>query len=533
MKLPWPCGTQGNVEIPSLFVGLAGIGYFYLRLADTEAHSVGADPAAARRLRGGALMIPPGLRVGGGQPPGIRPGLGYQQPGGSWAASIPAAAPANPHLFLETAHSIGLSLCRSARWQGALCTWLGPSTEPVGSDWQIVHRLYGPEVYHGTAGNALFLSQLYRSTGDPLVRSVAEGAMRYALSQRHQIPANLRVGFYTGWAGLAYACVELGEALEDPRWTDAGLKLFRDLRDEDLDVQALDVLAGYAGGLAALLNVHQRLSLQDPEADLEDLMDLAKELGEKLLDRAHRREEGWSWDTTDGGSQDHLTGFSHGAAGIAWSLLELYDATRDERFLEAGLEGFRYERHWYSADEENWPDLRDPELLNAARGPNPTSSPLTCPHLWCHGAPGIGLSRLRGWQITGEAGLREEAEAALRSTTRDLQNHLGLGGNYSLCHGLAGNAELLIYGSEILAEPAIRELAEQIGLVGIHRHGSPASHWPSGMMGSPEAPNLMLGLAGTGYFYLRLYDAKTPPVLILPRSSGAGQGGESAEAGLL
>jgi lantibiotic modifying enzyme len=35
-------------------------------------------------------------------------------------------------------------------------------------------------------------------------------------------------------------------------------------------------------------------------------------------------------------------------------------------------------------------------------------------------------------------------------------------------------------------------------------------------MGGGETPNLMLGLAGIGYFYLRLYDpVKYPSVLII------------------
>ena len=441
----------------------------------------------------------------------------------SSSATTPTA---NHRRFLETAHAIGASLSRGARWQGALCTWLGPkavSGQGFGSgrgqgDWRVVDELYGPELYNGTAGNALFLGHLYRQTGDPALRSVAEGALRFALSGRHGISRPLRVGFYTGWAGLAYTCIDLGEAFGDRRWTDAGLKLFRDLRQEDLDDQAIDIIAGYAGGLAAILSVHHRLVSGNPRADLDDLLDLAKSLGEKLLARARHGDEGWSWDTMDGGSQDHLTGFSHGAAGIAWSLLELYDATHDERFLQAGLEGFRYERHWYNADEENWPDLRDPEKLCLTSGN--THQSLTYPYLWCHGAPGIGLSRLRGWQITGELELRLEAEAAVRSTTRDLRRQLEVGGNYSLCHGLAGNAELLIYASEVLGDLRHRQLAEYVGLLGIRRHGGPGGQWPSGMMGSPEAPNLMLGLAGTGYFYLRLSGADTPPVLILPQLAG-------------
>ena len=38
-KLPWPCGTYGSVEVPGLMLGLSGIGWFYLRLADPETPS--------------------------------------------------------------------------------------------------------------------------------------------------------------------------------------------------------------------------------------------------------------------------------------------------------------------------------------------------------------------------------------------------------------------------------------------------------------------------------------------------------------
>lgn len=422
-------------------------------------------------------------------------------------------------LFLETALSIGTKLCRDALWHERRCTWRGPSTELVDGEWKAVPCTYGPELYHGTSGNALFLARLYRATGEPVLRSVAQGAARQALSRREDITPPMRVGFYTGWAGLAYACVELGEALGDLRWIDEGLKLFRDLKNETLDDQAIDVLAGYAGGIASLLHVHHRLKRPDSVGnfDLDDLVELALVFGEKLLHLAVRRNEGWSWDTMDGRAQDHLTGFSHGAAGIAWSLLELFDATGDERFRQAGLEGFRYERHWYDPQQENWPDLRDPEILQMPRNPNAQGFTLTYPHLWCHGAPGIGLSRLRGWQITGDELLKQEAEAAIHSTWRDLQVQNLSTGNYSLCHGFAGNAELLIYGSEVLEESAYRRFAEHLGLQGIRLYGRQGGPWPSGMMGSPEAPNLMLGFAGTGYFYLRLYDAEIPPILILPR----------------
>ena len=434
-------------------------------------------------------------------------------------ASHLASPSALRELFLDTAFSIAARLCRDALWDGRRCTWLGPSSEHVDGDWKVVPRTYGPELYHGTAGNALFLGRLFQAVQDPVLRAVAEGAMRQALSRRHTIAPAMRSGFYTGWSGLAHVCVELGEVLADARWTDEGLRLFRDLRHEDLDDQAIDVLAGYAGGLAALLRAHHRLSPFRVAGELDDLLDLATRFGDKLLDLATERAEGLSWDTMQGSAQDHLTGFSHGTAGIAWALLELGEATGEARFRAAGLEGFRYERSWLDSAEENWPDLRDPDILQMPRNPNADGFTLTYPFLWCHGAPGIGLSRLRGWQITGEDVLRQEAEIALRSTGRDLESQAPSVGNYSLCHGFAGNAELLIYGSQVLGEAAYRRAAEQVGLRGIRRHGGADGVWPSGMRDAHEAPNLMLGTAGTGYFYLRLHDPETvPPILILPRA---------------
>ena len=439
------------------------------------------------------------------------------------APQLPSAAPARRNSpFLETAFSIGAQLCRDALWDGRRCTWLGPSSELVDGEWKVIPRTYGPEVYHGTAGNVLFLSRLYRLTDEPLLRAVAQGAARQALSRLEAVEPAMRVGFYTGWAGIAYACMELGEATEDERWITEGRKIFHAMGEESLEDQAIDVVAGLAGAIGALLSVHQR-----PARDGERLLDLAVRLGEVLLNKAVQRDRGWSWDGMAGMAQEHLNGFSHGVAGIAWSLLELYRATADDRFKEAALEGFRYERSWYSPQHENWPDLRDPETMQAPVNPNADGFTLTYPLLWCHGAPGIGLSRLRaceilGDEILGDGILRAEAEAALRSTTRDLLSPNSGTGNYSLCHGLAGNAELLIYASQILNQPSLRQAAEQIGWQGIASHERPGVPWTSGMLEAKEAPNLMLGKTGTGYFYLRLYDPEAvPSLLILPQDGEA------------
>ena len=141
---------------------------------------------------------------------------------------------------------------------------------------------------------------------------------------------------------------------------------------------------------------------------------------------------------------------------------------------------------------------------------------------WCHGAPGIGLSRLRAYEILGSDTARHEAEAAVRSTMRVLTHPaFGPQSDYALCHGRAGNAELLIYAAEALGDETARAAAETVGHQGIEafcRHDLP---WPCGVPGGGETPSLMLGLAGIGYFYLRLYDPVGVPSVLIVRPRAA------------
>ena len=96
-------------------------------------------------------------------------------------------------------------------------------------------------------------------------------------------------------------------------------------------------------------------------------------------------------------------------------------------------------------------------------------------------------------------------------------------GNYSLCHGLAGNAELLTYASQVFGDGEYKSIADQVGQMGIEQFQKNNVPWPCGVPGGGETPNLMLGIAGIGYFYLRLFDPlKIPPVLIiLPQEENA------------
>lgn len=410
--------------------------------------------------------------------------------------------------FLEAADSVAARLCRDAVWAGARCNWLGDSMEFVGGQWAVVHRAFGPDVYSGTSGVALFLAEAFKKTGEPVFRETAAGGARQALSRLEELPSQTRIGFYTGHTGIGYALTRIGELVGGQEFVDRGLQAVEALTAFEPDDRATDVLAGSAGAIPALLHLHKRYGLAP-------LLELARRHGEFLVGAARKTQTGWSWNTLNIAPEQRrqdLNGFSHGAAGISWALLELWKATGEAKFRVAAEQGFAYERQWFDARQENWPDFRG--LYDAWSG-NPGQPGFMA--AWCHGAPGIGLSRVRAYALTGQEVYRREAEAALRCTGRTLAATPAQGqGNYSLCHGSAGNAELLLYAARALGDDSHRLLAEQVGLLGVEQYRQSLSPWPCGVLQGGETPGLLLGLAGIGHFYLRLHDpAGVPSVLII------------------
>jgi len=396
--------------------------------------------------------------------------------------------------FLEVGNYLGAKICRDAMWAGDRCNWLGPSMQNLGTSWGPVQTAYGPDLYSGTSGIALFLSHLYAATNEKIYRSVARGAINHCVSRVEDLPSNVHCGFYSGYTGIAHALIEASEQIDDESYVSKALVLLQRLTKDESNDQGLDIISGSAGAIPFLLEVHRRYPS-------DFLLALAISHGEHLLATVNKNSFGWSWNTL--GSERNLTGFSHGAAGIGWALLELHQQTEDDRFREAAEEAFRYERHYYNVEQENWPDFRTFVSQDSA-----ASGAIPCGVAWCHGAPGIGLSRLRAYQLTGDEQYRQEAEAALRTTTKMLTigDH-GRLNNFSLCHGITGNAELLIYASQVLGDKQYGPLVNQIAESGIEHYLKLNLPWPCGVPGAGESPNLMLGLAGIGYFYLRLSDA--------------------------
>ena len=337
--------------------------------------------------------------------------------------------------LLLSAVVIGNRISDQAVWYEDRCNWVG--AEPIerrdtGVFKREQYKALSPDLYSGTSGVALFLAELSGVLKTAKFQRVALGAIRQAISRADVIPPHMRLGLFTGRTGIALAAARVGIIFDEPALLDQAVEMLRRTLLESIDQDQFDLMSGRAGAIAALVTLHNALGDSS-------LLDLSVRLGDELLRSADKVDAGYSWKSPGLQNWRNLTGFSHGAAGAAYALLELFHSTGLDKYRDGASLAFEYERHWFDPNVGNWPDFR--KDLNSSHRKKGSYRHMA---FWCHGAPGIALSRLRAYEILGDATFREEADVALKTTRTAVESALnGADDNFSMCHGLAGNAEAL------------------------------------------------------------------------------------------
>jgi len=337
---------------------------------------------------------------------------------------------------------------------------------------------------------------LYKRSGNDVLRRTALGAANATLPDAGRLQYARNGGLYGGWSGVAVALARVGSAINEPKLIDRANQLAqKTLVAHAGEGDDFDIVAGHAGDLVAALALYRDLHRIE-------YLESAVALGERMLHTAVRDEAGASWVAPEFPESRSLTGLSHGASGAGWALLELWSSTGDDRFRDCAYDAFAYERHWFDGTRGNWPDFR-----SEGRGRHNTASRRFCV-FWCHGAPGIALARKRAYELTGDSVFQEEAIIALETTRQEASSYLDSGiGNFSLCHGLAGLADVLMcaHPGGVAGSSSDVELIRRILQIGCDRYAEAHIPWPCGTHSS-ETPGALLGLAGIGSLYLRAYD---------------------------
>ncbi|MEE8600617.1 lanthionine synthetase LanC family protein [Euzebya tangerina] len=396
-------------------------------------------------------------------------------------------------------------LVRTAVQTGDDVTWpswvMGPDGEPTG--------LTGGNatVYDGDAGIVWALHALADATGRQDVADLAQRSRRGVVNRPTK---SLPAGLLDGVAGLS---------LLDPR-------------DHDRPTQpapgparaprrSADLTSGVAGvGLAASRVGCSRdqageflLSLRDQALDRDAIGDTAIGLA-------------WADPSPDGVAVP-LCGLSHGASGVALAVAELAAVHRDLPGAAELIGGaLRWESTWFDVQAGGWPDLR----------PDVVQTGMTYPALWCHGAAGIGATRLRLLALAAEgvdlgiplATVQADAEVAIQACGRwvgqVIQAHAQLAdddrsphapsatvwpGGLTLCHGLGGALDLLVMAYEWSGVTRHLELARRAADAVLDASPEDPALWASGLRDSPSGEahgclGLFNGLAGTAVILARL-----------------------------
>jgi lantibiotic modifying enzyme len=414
-------------------------------------------------------------------------------------------------LMLKGASYIGQKICNQSIWHEDKCNWIGKTVEEsfdTQNRKNIVFAL-GPDIYSGTSGISLFLAYLFYFTKNEIFKKNCMGAINQSISilnDQYQ-NSNIRYGFYNGFIGIAYCAAKIGSLLNNNELFLTGLDIILNLSrdiDNSKNKRGSDIIYGNAGAIPALLDMYSNFYPN------EKILDLAIFLGNELLSSAIKEDTGYSWDpilVRTGRASHNLTGFAHGAAGMGYSLLELYYQTKINEYLDGAINAFKYENHWFNKDEENWPDFRvNFRSRNSFNSDKPEIKKYNYGKAWCHGAPGIGLTRLRALQLLKTKSYENDISASVKMALKMVTSEFRTPPieNYSLCHGLSGVADLLLFSDEIL-KSNYRNLLLQLYFNANKDYNCKNGQWRCGIPNG-ETPDLMLGLSGIGYFYLRLYN---------------------------
>ena len=419
--------------------------------------------------------------------------------------------------LVEAALDIARGLVASAEPSGEGLMWHADIVVGIEGDAPVIgHGDVGETLYDGTAGIAVGLAACATSAPAPETAPLAEaclGAARHALSGADVLLEAGRLGLYDGATGVAWSAATAGRAVGDQALFDRAAALAQAVttRLEAIPEGAeLDLIGGLAGTLLGLQAVASVLGVDAPSAAL-------RAGAQRLAAAAVPQAWGSAWAT--GGANPGgppLLGLGHGAAGIALALAEIAGPGEDAAAVQASAQGLEYERAWFDPDRVAWPDLRAVDAAGEATGS------MTA---WCHGAIGIGLSRLRLAQLTGSPAALAEASAALQAA-RNLVVDIGTalrGGRTSdctPCHGLAGVVELMLVAAQALEVPDHARAARRVAGLMLEQRDAAAGAWPCGLAGAGEIPGLMVGTTGIALTLLRAAGASDLPTPLLPGTSG-------------
>jgi serine/threonine protein kinase len=381
---------------------------------------------------------------------------------------------------LETVISEGVrGLLADALRDSDTGLWLSPSEDTDLASGASRSFELRRDAHHGVAGVVYSLARLARlgyvdhQTASPHLLSAIQWLLAGSSNRRDNLP-----GLYFGDAGVAAALFEAdvsGFAVDKSA-------IYSTLASSlDAPIDWLDITHGAAGqGIAAML--------------CESLLGRPQEVVERFAQHLlETQQKDGSWRVppgVDGLSGQTLTGFAHGCAGIVYFLV-----TCTARYGMSHLEPT-----WRRGAE--W-------LVNRAEKGVSGTWEWPCSDTqadrwkwWCHGSPGIALTFLQLFKLTGNRAFGTIAVDALNVHREDARST-----NLSICHGLTGLGEIYLEAASALGDEYWLRRAQAIAATLIALARPSRSGHLTWLVENPyvSTADLMVGTAGILHFLARLH----------------------------
>lgn len=400
--------------------------------------------------------------------------------------ATPVTSPAERDTLAATFRQYGLRLAES------LLKIAMPVPNGGGLAWVSTHSdgagIRSREINTGSSGSLYALIEFADKVGIEAYReAIVQGAKWLTIAPRVSEP--MVPGLYVGEGGIAAALLRAGQLLQDENLL--ATALVRANKIAAAPLTSPDLFNGAAGRLRLHLWAWR------VTGDSEQLAH-AQRIGQFLAETAlgsDAEEAYWTIPQGFEGLSGHTyLGYSHGAAGIADALLDLYEATGDTTYytLVAGAARWliRLAVPVMNGEGLAWAGefLKEAEPV-ALRGA-----------FWCHGATGIGLFLAR----VAKAGiLPMAAESAARAAYA-----VAFSTRWSTptqCHGLAGNIDFLLTLYQSTGDSTYLEYAYTLGKIMLaFVHESDGLWLASSESPTVHTPDYMVGYAGVAVTLLRL-----------------------------
>ncbi len=382
-------------------------------------------------------------------------------------------------------------------------------------------------LYSGSPGVVLFYLELAQATGD---RRWLQPAMAGGDYLAATLPATADAlgeggaGLYTGVAGVAYVLELVRRASGEGRFADGRERAVRLLRSALAPAgkgaawnPSTDIISGSAGIVLTLAWLDRHGGAW-PEWRRD-----AVRVGDRLVEVAMARDGGLTWSISPSVPRRYPN-FSHGAAGVSYTMATLSKETGERRFLDAALAGERY----LSSIATRTPN--DGVRIFHSEPGGEQLFYLS----WCHGPAGTARLYHRLAEVTGDAKWRAMiprlAQAIVDSGVPEQHpDRSGYWNNISQCcgscgvveyfiamHAMTGDARHLAFAQRVMDDAVARGTADGDGMKWVQ-----AEHRVQPELLVAQT-GLMQGAAGVGLALLHLEGAMRgrKPLVVLPDAPG-------------